>query len=210
MGYWDDEFYDEPSEFDEKVDEFKKSLLNSVKAEYKEKMLKLEKENAGLQETKNNMAEIKNEYFKKMQELEGQKRIVRSTRLSELLKDLLVTVYSTKAKYGYSDKCEKCDGNRQVSFISPLGKEMKEDCACKISTVTYIPQENVLISFRVNSDSTFYAWYDYKEREDYHSSTGCKHLYDGQVEYDKIDEYGTFFKTAEDCQRYCDWLNKKQ
>ena len=85
MYEWDDEFYNEPSEFDMQVDQFKQTLMNMVKDEYKEEMFRLAKENEELQQVKADFDQIKQSYQQKERELErvkvGLKNEVRRERL---------------------------------------------------------------------------------------------------------------------------------
>ena len=53
-----DDFYSEPIDFEMQVDEFKSSLMASVKDEYKAEMARLRKENAELKPVKERMREI--------------------------------------------------------------------------------------------------------------------------------------------------------
>ena len=50
MSWYDDDFYNEPSEFDMLVGEFKESLMKSVKESYVKEMEQLKKENEELKE----------------------------------------------------------------------------------------------------------------------------------------------------------------
>lgn len=63
-----DDYYDELSEFDMQVEEFKDSLKKAVKEEYQEKMKQLEAENARLQNIKKN-------WDKKVRELDQKKNM---------------------------------------------------------------------------------------------------------------------------------------
>ncbi|MEG0380440.1 MAG: hypothetical protein RR603_01930, partial [Kurthia sp.] len=90
-----DDFYHEPSEFEMQIEEFKQSLIASVKEEYVDKMDSLIKENNQLQEAKRNLKSIEQDYEKRKCELAMEKeeihRQVRRERLSELTKDLQVS-----------------------------------------------------------------------------------------------------------------------
>ena len=57
---WDD--YYEPTEFDEAMMEFKASIVDNVRQEIKNKIDRLEKENAELREVKNNWKHIQAEH----------------------------------------------------------------------------------------------------------------------------------------------------
>lgn len=74
MSYYDYDFYEEPSEFDIQIEEFKSSLASSVRKEFLEEMDALKKENASLREFRDNkdkyereLREAKAEYQRKME-----------------------------------------------------------------------------------------------------------------------------------------------
>ena len=52
--YYPDDFYNEPSEFDMQVEEFKESLAKSIKSDFLEEMERLKAENRKLQGIKEN------------------------------------------------------------------------------------------------------------------------------------------------------------
>ena len=61
--YYDyDDYWGDPSEFEQQVEEFKDALRNSVKDEIKEKIASLEKELAELNEFKKDKNKINQEY----------------------------------------------------------------------------------------------------------------------------------------------------
>lgn len=150
--YYYDDFYDEPSEFEKMIDEFKESLAKSVKEEYMAKMVRLEKENAELQDVKNNFEAIKYEHKQKMQELNHKiaksKDEVRRERLSILMQDFEVVMYKVVTSRIEKPKCDKCNANRKKDFgISLLmeNRELKKQHKAKnnwISTTGILPKED--------------------------------------------------------------------
>ena len=64
-----DDFYNEPSEFEEQIEEFKQSLMDSVKEEFTDEMELLRKENKRLQDIKFRMREIEAEHQKKIERI---------------------------------------------------------------------------------------------------------------------------------------------
>lgn len=216
-----DDFYNEPSEFDMQVDEFKQSLLNSVKDEYKADMERLRKENADLQEVKQNFDQIKREYEKKKIELEHMKRNlrneVRRERITELMGDFGVELFRASSKWQDGPKCNKCDDKRIIHYTSPLGQPKQETCDCKNSIKYYEPQSYLCSSFEVR-DRGFIAWYkayeihraDGMEFEFISSSSTPMKIYAGE-EFETLDDpYYIHFKSKEECQAYCDWLTAKE
>lgn len=70
MCYYDEDFYNEPSEFEQQIYEFKEALSKQVRDEFIEKMDKLEKENAELQTVKKDFDKIKQDYEDKKRKLD--------------------------------------------------------------------------------------------------------------------------------------------
>ena len=68
MCYWDDGDYFEPSEFDEKIEELKNELRESVKKEINDEIEKLRKENKELQGIKRNFESVKKDFERKKDE----------------------------------------------------------------------------------------------------------------------------------------------
>lgn len=216
--YYDD-FYDNYSEFDQLVDEFKSSLLNSVKQEYIDKMNELEKENSELQDVKKNLEEIKQEYEEKKWELEREKQDcsfkAKRMRLSELMKDFELVMYKVGKSYTEQPKCNKCDDSRRIKFNSPSGKDLYEKCECSEKDSLYTPEEYYCHEFRISRDnSKMLMWYRMRKSEDYDycqydSSTLAEKIYNETMNFEEIDRY-IFFKSKDECQKYCDWLNEKE
>jgi hypothetical protein len=220
MCEYDEEFYNEPNEFDMQIDEFKQSLLTSVKTEYTAEMERLKAENAELQEVKKNFEQIKNDYKHKEQQLQydrnNMERTVRGTKLAELMKDLDVTLYSADYKSVQGPKCDNCNDRREIVFTSPSGKQLAEACECAKRSVVYIPAEKILTEFRKNRHGQgLIAWYSqYRDEDDgftLSSSTVVKNIYSEGMDFNELGRYDTFFRSEEDCQKFCDWLteNKK-
>lgn len=216
--YYDDynDFYDEPSEFEQQVDEFKNSLLKAVKQEYIEEMEKLKKENEELQEVKKNFEKIKSDYREKERELKLNEstieRRMRNARLSELMEDKKVIMYQANWKYMRVPKCNKCDDYRKVHFKSPSGKDTSEECECAKRYASYRVDEYIAYEFKLNNNKIMSVWYRLNGSSDdeYFSSDSkyADYIYNQDMEYKDINAYRTFFKSKEDCQKYCDWLNR--
>lgn len=218
--YYDQEdFYNEPSEFDQQIDEFKSNLLKAVKEEYINEMEQLRKENAELQEVKKNFKQIQQDYDNKKRDLEIERndlnRKVRRERLSDLFKDHQVILYKAYSSRVLPQKCDKCDDYRRVEYTSPLGRKTKEDCLCKEGKVVYNPQEFIRYEFRLNRDkNSIVAWYrTYDDSEDGFVSDSSIHvekIYTSDMKFEELSNWSTFFKTEEECQAYCDYLTKKE
>ncbi|MER2061436.1 MAG: hypothetical protein ABS894_00745 [Aerococcus urinaeequi] len=131
--------YYEPSEYDIMIDQLRATLMESVKQEHKDRMDRLEKENAELQEVKTRMQDIDREHRMKISELERAKSnvvdSVRRERLADLMKNLGHEIFGITYDYVYGEKCDNCDDDRYVHFKSPSGKGMREECECKQNRV---------------------------------------------------------------------------
>ncbi|BFH15863.1 hypothetical protein WJ0W_003328 [Paenibacillus melissococcoides] len=222
MSYYDD-FYYEPSEFEQQIESLKESLVNAVKDEYKAEMERLRKENAELQVVKQNFEIIKSEYRKKELELEQKKksilREVRNERLSKLMEGMSMDMYTVNWEYVQGEKCQNCDAYRRIYFKSPQGNPLSEDCLCKKAKLVYTPGMAVCYEFKVQT------WGDCNglvlryvcqanKHEDIMSFSGRTISYvtseTTSNDYEKMDTYKALFKTVEECQAYCDWLNAKE
>ena len=226
MDYYDD--YYEPGEFDEKVEEFKGYLRESVKKETQELIEKLQKENAELREVRDNWESVKHDYEMKQRELQTKisncKYDAAWMRLEELFDfcGMNVILYRPTWELVYKPKCDKCDDNRYIHFKSPSGKDYQEHCSCAVSFNKYKPEPYYCSEFRVNrrSDTVKYPmmmWFkkyqDYSRDYDgycFDSSDLCRFIYNGEdfsiVESNKGTPY---FRDEKQCQEYCDYLNKK-
>lgn len=231
MSYYDYEDYYEPSEFDEKVEEFKDCLRSSIKEETQKEIERLKKENDSLQEIKRNWDNLVKEYEDKKRELGYKIQECESKAATKRLETLFeetgmnVIMYKPDYNHVYGKKCNKCDDERYIHFSSPSRKDYKEDCECAKTLLKFSPQAFYLSEFRRNryyGEKPMLFWFkrykDYSNDYDgytYDSSNAEKHVYESNDTFDELFETygqyssGLFFKTEEDCQRYCDWLNDK-
>ena len=216
---WEDysEYY-EPNEYDIVANEFATKMKDLLKAEVKTYFDNLKVENTNL---KSENEKLKNEVRKiddVKRDLEIKKKNliweVRKERLSTLMKDFEIIMYQADDSYIELPKCNKCDKNRKLKFISPLGKEMSEPCECDKKKLLYIPEEYICSEFKINSQDTnkLSAWYKiYEEKDyDYYKHTDyCETIYNDDMKYKDLTSR-IYFKSKEECQKYCDWLNKNK
>jgi hypothetical protein len=221
MGYYEEDFYNEPSEFDEQIDEFKKSLMVVVKKEFLDEMERLRLENNNLQIIKDSWEDLKSSYGQKAHELE----IVKSNALAEarkltlekLMGDYQLILYKVGYEYHQRPKCANCDKTRQLHFTTPAGKDVTVSCDCNTSDTKYVPNSHIVYEFRKdNWDHKLRVWYKQltfrNDNDCYFELDGSgnipEKMYDGGMKFEDINSYNTYFKNVEDCQKYCDWLNK--
>lgn len=219
MSYYEDDFYHEPSEFEEQIEEFKTSLLDSVKEEFKNRMEQLAKENAELRSIKANFEEIKRDYERKEQQLEWDRkdleRKVKRERVSELMKEFKAEFYTVASNGKTKPKCDKCDENRRIPYTTPLGRETYETCDCSSKIPVYEPTPIQLYTFSIRNGDGF-AWYKIQgdARDEYlnyyEDSISGKELITSEEQFESIGyTYKTLFKDEEIAQKYCDYKNNQ-
>lgn len=220
MCYWNEEDYFEPGEFDEEIEDLKEKLRNSVKQETKDTIEKLRKENQELQSIKKNFEAIKSDFEKKKHEYEIAMRDAeykaKQARLSELMENNKVIVYGVESEYLYKKKCDKCDISRNIQITLPSGRVVDDRCKCNVTMEVYKPKQYELyeLSQRVGKREV-HAWYKKKTGtvSDYYFEREATHadmMVDHNVNFEDIgdERRGIFFTSAEECQEFCDYLNK--
>lgn len=215
-----DEYWDEPSEYDEMIMDLKSSLRESVRQEIKDEIASLRKKLGELTDVQNNwyekLRELEDEKFKYQEAARNAKYEANKTKLSELMESIEQEAWTLKGRYEYlQPKCDKCDKDRQRHFMSPLGRDMKEPCECSKRKYLYTvePLKLYKIHQRVRSNGKpddvwlYYALY---------SSAG---FFNGDVDEDielinvrlgeteHKERYHSFFFDRDDAQEYAEELN---
>jgi hypothetical protein len=217
--YDDDDFFLEASEFNARIEEFKASLMTAVKDEFKSEMDRLKTENEALQKVKRDFDAIQREYREKHRQLEYERanmeRTVRRERLASLMKDFEVVMWRADGKREYGPKCNKCDEQRRVKYVTPLGRTSEETCDCNVSWIDYHPVEHRASEFKIGrDDNQLSVWYKLVQEKDYDyaipDSVFASAIYRDGMQYEGLPARETFFKTEADCQAYCDWLNARK
>jgi hypothetical protein len=228
--YYDyDDYFNEPNEFEIQVEEFKDSLRNAVKDEIKDRIAFLEKELEDTKEFRDEKYKFIQEYENKIREMRDEVKAIKraakeseekwkKARLHQLLGDYLVVGWKVGYKWEHGEKCDKCDENRRIHFVSPQGKEYEEDCKCAVRYYRYFPQEATLSkiyvrkkNFRLDDkgETDFYNRYYTVERrddDDYDRYESASDVYEhDDIDFEKVNGYRAVFLNEEDCQKYCDW-----
>ena len=226
-----DDYWAEPSEFEQQVEEFKDALRDSVKEEIKEKIASLEKELAELKDFKNDKKKIVQEYEDKLKAVksEADARIRnakeseekwKKARLHQLLGDYLTIGWRAGYTREYGEKCDKCDDDRKIHFSSPQGKKYTEDCQCARCYYRYHPQEVTLSKIYVrkknfnysnNEKADFYnRYYTVEDKDDCDLYEISSEVYkSSDFDYEKANPYRAVFLNEEDCVKYCEWLTEQ-
>lgn len=216
--YYD--FYDEPSEFEMQIEEFKDGLRKAVKQEYLTKIERLEKELAELKDLKENWKSKVAELEEAKRETEKAKseaiREARKLRLSELFADNFLTAWGIAHEWKYiNEKCDKCDDKGYVHFFSPQGKEMTEICSCRERECVYSLTEAKVVKITSNNktDKLNIIYYQYERyKSDYFNTDEDRFKEVTQLadnmKFEDIKSWNEVFLDKEKAQAYCDWLNK--
>lgn len=227
MDYCYEDFY-EPSEYDQMIEEFKDELRKSVKKEWIDRMNRLEEENKELQEIKKNYKAIKNDYENKKFLCEQEKnraiadarKDARRERLSQLLSDVQLDYWRVTTKRIQKPKCNKCNENRQIEYITPSGRKATEYCTCRDGEVRFVPKQMTMYEIKLHNtyNDKLGIWFVKKHKDDdvFFNSTeyfGDKEIIDEDIDINEIstdNKYDLFFKSIEKCQEYCDLLNEQK
>lgn len=218
----DDGFYFEPSEFDEKVDEFKKSLRASVKEEILQEMEWLRKDNEKLIDIRDHwnekVRELESEYTAKMRELEKKlheaERIADSAKrmaLFDLIRSYPDHAYTVKAKYVQRPKCDKCNALRELPYVTPRGFTRYEPCECKETKPVYYVKAIPLAEITCHWNGEPCIKYLYNDDPDAEWLRFASKFFDN-TPFDQIDihEVTPLFRSEDRANQYVEWLNHQE
>lgn len=148
-----DEYWEEPSEYDEMILELKSSLRESVRQEIKDEIASLRKKLGELTDVQNNwsekLRELEDEKYKYREAARNAKYEANKTKLSELMESIEREAWTVKGHYEYiKPKCDKCDKDRKFHYKSPMGRDMTEDCEC--ARRKYIYEAKPIILYKIH------------------------------------------------------------
>ena len=220
--YYEEDYepnYYEPSVADDILMEYREKMKVALLDSVKNDIESLKKENEDLKEQYQKLKQKENEVRDREWSLEIDKknllRTVRQERLSTLMKDFQIVMYKADRVTVKPPKCDKCDSQRKLKFKTPSGRIMDEYCECNTGKYVYTPKKHICSEFSLDEgDSKISMWFkitqEGKDNECYSSeiSNYMKTVYKAEMEYKTIDPYNTFFKTKEECQKYCNFENE--
>ena len=229
--YFDDDYFYEENEFDERINEFKDSLRNQVKEEIKNKIEELTKRNEELEERQKNLSSLEKEYQDKIRDFEYEKeQIIRNTKqemYSANLEQFLDFVfehqvlYQIRCKSIEQEKCPYCDDKRYIKVKDILGREYTTRCKCSdCKTEYYVYENECRLYFEKSKRSTDFKMILGIDNDDCYTKTDIfgfsgEKKFMADYLYEKFDEnnppksyYGVYFTSKEEAQKYADYLNK--
>ena len=237
MDYDEFENYYEQSEVDQLVEEFKDKIREHLLPNIREEIERLNKLNFELKQKNEKYKKRESEINAKERDLkykeENLKREVEKefyeSNIGDTLKDYIEKseVYFADSKGLRQDKCSLCNGKRKLVANFPNGKTTETNCDCSNLIHKFVPEASELSLIKFNKRDSRYQ----SERKFYISKTyipSKESSYRDDYSYNEFKlcqivnefnedskglhetkEYGTKigFKTKEECQKYCDWLN---
>lgn len=232
--------YYEPSPVDELVSEFRDKCREFILPDIKAEIERLNKENTELkaknEEYRKREYEIsKTEIDLKFKSDNLKREVEREfyqSNIGDTLKEYLETaeVWFADNRGFPQEKCSLCDDRRKLVANFSNGQTTEINCECGKSIYKYVPEfsELSLIKFnkkdsRYESDRKFYLSKSYAPSKDYSNRNDYSYndfnlcqvaneFNDSIKELHKTKRYGTKigFKSIEECQKYCDWLNERE
>nr|DAL08525.1 MAG TPA_asm: ribonuclease Y [Caudoviricetes sp.] len=239
MSYWDyEEPMWEPSEADELFDELKSKLVDAAKASLKNDMESLKSRNEYLEKRNKELEDKAQEVSRKESVLEYKAQNLRreverefyKTAIDDLFKDAIEQsqLWFADNKPHEKPKCDKCNADRKWVLTWPDGTTTSKQCTCSQPDYWYEPEETWIdvLKYKVK-DSNYPSERYYRLDESYQSTGSNSYDYSFvdfgiQFVYDKFCDdaiekreqlnYGKYigFTSKEECQKYCDWLNKRK
>lgn len=236
MYYEYDTGYYEPSDADIFFNEMKEKFREYLNENLKHELNRLNEENAALKEKNIKLSDENRKLNCEKQKAEWSRDSIRkevenefyNKNIDELFKDRLENIDVWFADYIYHEqpKCEYCNNDRKRIYEYPDGFKLEVACNCARQVACYEPNTATFGTLTYCVKPSAYA----SERKIYvkdYSLYKPENRYDdyGYANFkilhimDVFDEntlslrdtlsYGEKigFKTKEECQKFCDWLN---
>lgn len=207
FGYDD---YFESSDFYDAIEDFKKKLKQSVKAEIDCEISRLRKENEELQEVKENFKWIKEECNRKIHD-------AKQMRLKEVMEKFKVVTWRPIKQYQYIKKCNKCDEKRNIQIVLPSGTPVNDRCKCNMYKTVYHPEEMILYELTDTGTKFSASYIPNKNYDEYELDLYIPEIQPSEIinqnqdvdfsELEKKRHDDVFFSTKSGCQKFCDYLN---
>lgn len=207
---YDDDFYNDLSDFNGMIDKFKIHLVESVKKQYAEEMERLCNENRALVALRNTWQTKIKEMDNKIQEANKAIADAKRMRLEELLADFPTSAYIIKHDSVEKPKCNRCNSDRRIEFFSPMGNKYIERCKCDIPKLIFRVEEIALIELnQCEPDGRMLARYfvqDWGSR----SKVMFKKEFNDDGSFEKIEHYTATFRNKARAEEYVAWLQKRE
>lgn len=224
MSYREDDFseYFEPNKADLIYLEAMEKLKDAMLSDIKDKINNLEKENEILKEENQKCRRREKEISQKEQELFDRTKDLDGNfyrkKFSDIVKPLVEHFegYCVNQGSRLIDKCDECDDDRYVVYLSASGKQLKQICSCHRFIHEYQPMRTTVETVDFLKDQyktpkfTMIPRYHSNVRDDYNGfSLTFKEIIDyfDESKVNQLNFEHMLFKSEEECQKCCDWLN---
>ena len=188
------------------------AIKENVKQDIKQEMEHLRKENAELQQYKQERQEVENVkkwYESRLQtEVEAYKRELRSAKIKELFGDEFGIGWRVTWKLVLPPKCDKCDKDRMIHFKSPSGKDLTESCKCAKGKKVFYPEELELVRIYQGRERIIRYYAPLKtDDDDFRDKRNS--IYNGEP-FDQVSLWSIVFLDKETCEKYCEWKTEQE
>lgn len=236
--YFEDDYYCEPSELECILSDFQSQMTEILMSSVRNNLNAIKEENVRLkaenEKYKQRERDIFNEktslkYKQDNLKIEVEKEFY-DTNIGDALKRYTEECEVWFADIKYKDKiqCDLCDANRKIRAIFPDGEVVEKTCECNEKISYYAPDTAIIQVLKFNRKNSRYV----SERKFYFSKTYSPSKRSSSY-YDEYNEFKLYnvvdifnedtielhenkqwgerigFKTQEECQKYCDWLNRR-
>lgn len=216
-----EDYFQEPGEFDQMVYEMKEALKKSVIKEITDEIEQLKVKVELLSGVQKDWDQIKLDLANKKSEMNNAIREARTQarreRLVDLFQDYQLVLYKVGYTFEKNPKCNLCDEYRRINLKTPGGKNVSASCDCDTGINFYSPKETVIYSFNIDDWSNKFRVYyksieTHSRKNEYFEFSDMSSEYPECIykdeKYDDITRKKTYFRTEEECQKFCDWLNE--
>jgi len=227
MNYYEEECYYDQTPADEIFIEAKNKLEEVLKESIKSDIERIKSIEAKFKFKEEKIKERENAVRSREFAVENKERDLERNftkeKFSVLFEPLLTSCWEFTYKNAKKEKCDKCDDKRMVTFTNGEEK-IKQHCKCDTSIRTYYPIERKYCDLdkislfkgerRHAKGIRMFVKFNHKEKEDMEY---CSYENDSrmiEMEFnDKTKDMATYkltYNTIEECQKHCDYLNKKE
>ena len=217
------EYWDNYEPFDQEIESLKDTLRDSVNEETKALIASLRTDNADLKARLSNLDNLTREAERAKWEAEqaktnaahDAKNEARKMRLDELLAALNEHLYRVIYAGVERPKCNKCDKDRNLHYVTPRGRKLTERCECSEKDYYWTVEEQVGHEVATRSGKWVVWWCDVEGLDDdeyggYMISHVLKPAELATPEDIKASPRGYGFHNKDDAQALADLLNTEE
>ena len=232
MSYEDDyEQLYEPTVADDLLLEYQEKMKNALLDSVKNMILSLQDDNARLnnecRENREKQRKKDAELSKREREIEQKERDLEhnfyKSKFSDFLEPLVENYEGYFAYFSsyLSEKCSKCNDDRKIEFKSLGGEVILSPCECSTCHYRYEPRKTQIKEINFYKDSRSFRDRGLIATPKYYPNSDDNYSYLNlkikrkmdvfhESELEGLDRENILFSDDEECQRYCDYLNKKR